>query len=128
MIPAMCANGYSGRRGLHQRGPTPRENPFPLRTGPVREEGMAMAGRRQWIALILSGVFPGLGQFYLQAWGKGAAFLIGGVVAMWALGELISIQDLITGLLPHPLAILGLLLALLAVFLWSIADAWISAR
>ena len=87
-----------------------------------------MAGRRQWIALILSGVFPGLGQFYLQAWGKGAAFLIGGVVAMWALGELISIQDLITGLLPHPLAILGLLLALLAVFLWSIVDAWISAR
>ena len=87
-----------------------------------------MAGRRQWIALILSGVFPGLGQFYLQAWGKGAAFLIVGVVAMWALGEMISIQDLMTGLLPHPLAILGLLLALLAVFLWSIVDAWISAR
>ena len=87
-----------------------------------------MAGRRQWIALILSGVFPGLGQFYLQAWGKGVAFLIFGVVALWALGELISIQDLITGLLPHPLAILGLLLALLAVFLWSIVDAWISAR
>ena len=87
-----------------------------------------MAGRRQWIAMILSGVFPGLGQFYLQAWGKGAAFLIVGVAAMWALGEMISVQDLMTGLLPHPLAILGLLLALLAVFLWSIVDAWISAR
>ncbi len=87
-----------------------------------------MAGRRQWIALILSGVFPGLGQFYLRAWGKGAAFLIAGVAATWALGDLISIQDLMAGLLPHPLAILGVLLAFLAVFIWSIADAWISAR
>ncbi len=87
-----------------------------------------MAGRRQWIALILSGVFPGLGQFYLRAWGKGAAFLIAGVAATWALVDLISIQDLMTGLLPHPLAILGVFLALLAVFIWSIADAWISAR
>ena len=88
-----------------------------------------MAGhRRQWIALILSGVFPGLGQFYLRAWGKGAAFLTIGIVAMWALGEMISVEDLLAGLLPHPLATLGLLLALLAVFIWSIADAWISAR
>jgi hypothetical protein len=87
-----------------------------------------MAGRRQWIALTLSGVFPGLGQFYLQAWGKGAAFLIVGGVTMWALGEMVSVQDLMNGLLPHPLATLAAVLALLAVFLWSIADAWISAR
>ncbi len=87
-----------------------------------------MAGRRQWTALILSGVFPGLGQFYLRAWGKGVAFLIAGAAAIWALGDLISVQDLMTGLLPHPLASLGALLALLVVFLWSIVDAWISAR
>jgi hypothetical protein len=87
-----------------------------------------MATRRQWISLFLSGVFPGLGQFYLRAWGKGAAFLVLGVAAIWALGGLISIQDLMTGLLPHPLASLGVLLALLAVCIWSIADAWISAR
>lgn len=88
-----------------------------------------MAGhRRQWIALILSGVFPGLGQFYLRAWWKGAAFLIAGAAAIWILGDLISVQDLLTGLLPHPLAMLGVLLALLAVFIWSIVDAWISAR
>lgn len=87
-----------------------------------------MAGRRQWIALILSGVLPGLGQFYLRAWGKGAAFLIVGLAAMWALGEMISVEDLMTGLLPHPLATLGLLLFLLAVFVWSIVDAWVSAR
>lgn len=87
-----------------------------------------MAGRRQWIALTLSGVFPGLGQFYLQAWGKGAAFLIVGGVAIWTLGEMVSVQDLMNGLLPHPLATLAVVLTLLAVFLWSIADAWISAR
>jgi hypothetical protein len=89
---------------------------------------MIMARRHQWIALILSGVFPGLGQFYLHAWGKGAAFLIAGVAATWALGNLISVQDFMIGLLPHPLASLGVLLVLLAVFIWSIVDAWISAR
>ena len=87
-----------------------------------------MAGRRQWVALILSGVFPGLGQIYLHAWVKGAAFFVVGGVAMWSLGETVSVQDLLNGILPHPLATLGVLLALLAVFLWSIADAWISGR
>jgi hypothetical protein len=83
--------------------------------------------RRQWIALFLSGIFPGLGQFYLRAWGKGAAFLIAGIAATWALGQLVSVQDLMTGLLPNPGATLGVLLLLLAVFLWSILDAWRSA-
>ena len=94
----------------------------------MRGKGLAVATRRQWIALILSGVFPGLGQFYLRAWGKGAAFLIVGVAASWILGDLISVQDLMTGLLPHPLVVLGVLFLLLAVFIWSVADAWISAR
>jgi hypothetical protein len=86
---------------------------------------MAMPDRRrQWIALILSGVFPGLGQFYLRAWGKGVAFLVAGVAASWALGELVSVLDLATGVLPNPGATLAALLALLAVFLWSMIDAW----
>ncbi|MBI2116222.1 MAG: hypothetical protein HYT85_14215 [candidate division NC10 bacterium] len=82
--------------------------------------------RRQWIALILSGIFPGLGQFYLRAWGKGAAFLFAGGVATWALGRLVSVQDILAGLLPYPGATLTALLALLAVFLWSVVDAWLS--
>lgn len=82
--------------------------------------------RRQWIALILSGIFPGLGQFYLGAWGKGAAFLFAGGVATWALGRLVSVEDLMAGLLPYPAATLSALLALLVVFLWSIIDAWLS--
>jgi hypothetical protein len=83
--------------------------------------------RRQWIALILSGVFPGFGQLYLRAWRKGLAFTIAGVAASWALGQLVSVQDLLTGLLPHPGATLGLTLTLLALFLWSSVDAWLSA-
>lgn len=82
--------------------------------------------RRQWIALTLSGVFPGLGQFYLRAWGKGAAFLIAGSAATWALGRLVSVQDIMTGLLPYPAATLSALVALLGVFLWSVVDAWLS--
>ncbi len=82
--------------------------------------------RRQWIALILSGVFPGLGQFYLRAWWKGAAFFLAGGVVTWALGEMLSVEDLLAGTLPNPLAALTLLFALLAVFLWSVIDAWCS--
>jgi hypothetical protein len=82
------------------------------------------ARRRQWIALILSGVFPGLGQFYIRAWGKGVAFLIAGVLATWALGRLVQVDDLLAGRLPYPGATLGVVLALLVLYLWSIVDAW----
>lgn len=84
--------------------------------------------RRQWIALILSGIFPGLGQFYLRAWGKGAAFIIAGVVASWAIGQVVSVDDLLAGRLSHPAAVLGVMVALLGVFLWSVVDAWLSGR
>ncbi len=87
-----------------------------------------MARRRQWVALILSGIFPGLGQFYLRAWAKGVGFLVAGVAVSWPLGSLLSLDDLLAGSLPHPLVTLGFLLALHAVFLWSIADAWAAAR
>jgi hypothetical protein len=80
--------------------------------------------RRQWIALILSGVFPGLGQLYLRVWWKGAAFVMAGCVATWALGRLISVEDLLAGHLSHPAATLGVTVALLGVFLWSVVDAW----
>ena len=80
--------------------------------------------RRQWIAVILSGLFPGLGQVYLRAWGKGAAFLLAAAVVTWALGGLVEIDDLIGGHVAHPVPILGLLLGLLALSLWSLMDAW----
>jgi hypothetical protein len=80
--------------------------------------------RRQWIALILSGTFPGLGQFFLRAWGKGVAFLLAGGMLTWAMGQLVSLEDLLADRIPYPLATLGLVLVLLAVFLWSVVDAW----
>ena len=80
--------------------------------------------RRQWIALILSGLFPGLGQLYLRAWGKGAAFLLGAGVVTWGLGGLVEMDELLGGHVAHPLPILGLLTALLALALWSLVDAW----
>jgi hypothetical protein len=80
--------------------------------------------RHQWIALILSGLFPGLGQMYLRAWGKGAAFLFAAGVVTWALGGLVEMDDLLEGHVAHPLPILGLLLSLLVLSLWSLMDAW----
>ena len=80
--------------------------------------------RRQWIALTLSGVFPGLGQLFLCAWGKGVAFLLAGGVLTWAMGQLVSMEDLLAGRLAYPLVTLALVLVLSAVFLWSVVDAW----
>jgi hypothetical protein len=80
--------------------------------------------RRQWIALILSGTFPGLGQCFLRMWGTGVAFLLAGGGLTWALGQLVSIEDLLAGHVSSPLATLAVVLALVAVFLWSVVDAW----
>jgi hypothetical protein len=44
------------------------------------------------------------------------------------LGRLVSVQDLMMGLRPHPRLAVGAMPALLAVFLWSVIDARTSAR
>ena len=68
-------------------------------------DGLGKASRRrQWTALILSGIFPGLGQLYVCAWAKGIAFLGAGTVIAWFLGQLVSLEDLLVGRLTHPLA------------------------
>jgi hypothetical protein len=90
--------------------------------------GVSGDRRRQWIALILSGVFPGLGQLFLRAWGRGVAFLLAGGVLTWAMEQMVSVEDLLAGRLPHPLVTLVLVFVLLAVFLWSVVDAWRSGR
>ena len=64
--------------------------------------------RRQWIALTLSGVFPGLGQLFLRSWGKGVAFLLAGGVLTWAMGQLVSLEDLLAGHVAYPLVTLAL--------------------
>ena len=80
--------------------------------------------RRQWIALILSGCLPGLGQLYLRAWGKGLAFLAATVIVSWLLGRTVSMDDLLAGTVSSPGTTLLLVLALALVACWSLWDAW----
>jgi hypothetical protein len=82
-------------------------------------------GRRrgQWIALILSGLFPGLGQLYLRAWGKGVACLLVALVGFGVIGQMSSLDGLLAGVPPSP----GTLVVghvLVVVIAWSLWDAW----
>jgi len=80
------------------------------------------AKRQKWIALILSGVFPGLGQFYNRQPKKGVALLGAGIVLTWFLGRAVP-TDLLLLIQPEARLIVPLCV-LLAVWLWSIIDAW----
>jgi len=74
------------------------------------------------IALILSGVFPGLGQLYNRQPTKGVAFVAAGVALTWFLGRAIP-EDLLMLIQPEARLILPLCVLLL-VWLWSVVDAW----
>ena len=80
------------------------------------------ARRRKLVALILSGVFPGLGQFYNRQPGKGAAFLAAGLVLSWVFGRAVPTAPL--ELLQPEARLVVPLCVLLLVWLWSIIDAW----
>jgi len=78
--------------------------------------------RRQTIALILSGVFPGLGQFYNREHAKGGMALVVAAMLSWFAGREVPADPLA---LTQPRAALILpLLALLGLWLWAIIDAW----
>lgn len=83
------------------------------------------ARRRKIVALILSGVFPGLGQLYNRQPIKGAAFLVVAVVLSWLLGRVMP-SDL-SGLGQPGANLIIALCVLLAVWLWSVIDAWRAA-
>ncbi len=78
--------------------------------------------RRQIVALVLSGIFPGLGQLYNRQPVKGAAFVVAGVALSWLAGRAVP-GDLLA---PAPLgvALILPLCLLLAVWFWSLIDAW----
>ncbi len=44
-------------------------------------------GRRKAVALLLSGVFPGFGQFYNRQPAKGVAFVVAGGILSWLVGR-----------------------------------------
>ena len=81
--------------------------------------------RRKVVAFILSGIFPGLGQFYNRQPAKGAAFVVAGVALGWLSSRAMP-SDLLT---PTPLEanLLILLCLLLGIWLWSLIDAWRAA-
>lgn len=89
--------------------------------------------RSPWAAGILSGLIPGLGQFYNRQWWKGAGFLLGFMIVDWMLdvsaGFLRLVQANPSEVLPEDLAQLLLRsLAPLAVAVWSLVDAVSVAR
>ena len=83
--------------------------------------------RRQVIALMLSGIFPGIGQLYNRQPIKGAVGVVLGVVLTWAAAARAAPADPLA--LSAPAAdIPAPLFALLAVWVWSLVDAWRSCR
>jgi hypothetical protein len=81
--------------------------------------------RRQVIALMLSGIFPGIGQLYNRQPVKGAIGVVLGLVLTWAAARAAPADPVA---LAQPGAdVLGPLLALLAVWVWSLVDAWRAA-
>ena len=85
------------------------------------------------IAGVLSGVVPGLGQFYCRQWGKGAGFLVGAIAIDGGFGVSSGMLDLLQSFgSPIPSDALGKLLLgsllFLTIAVWSIVDAVRSAK
>jgi Family of unknown function (DUF5683) len=79
-------------------------------------------------ALVLSAVFPGLGQFYNRHWFKGLGFFIGSGMLLEVMGNGLSVEALMAGDLSGVRNLLGFLLALMGLLVWSMADAYRSAK
>lgn len=86
------------------------------------------------LAGILSGVMPGLGQFYCRQWARGAGFLFGAIAADSAFGISSGMLDILQSFgRPVPSDTLGKFLigslVFLGVAVWSIIDAvWTAKR
>ena len=83
------------------------------------------AGRRRAIvAFFLSGVFPGLGQFYNQQALKGGAFLVAGIALSWLIGRVVPTDLMALASAQVGVDAILFLCLLLAIWLWSAIDAW----
>jgi len=82
------------------------------------------------LAGVLSGVMPGLGQFYCRQWGRGAGFLVGMLVADAGTGVTHTVLDVLqSGQLPQDLTMFLIgALVVLAIAAWSVIDAVRTAR
>jgi hypothetical protein len=89
------------------------------------------------MAGVLSGVMPGLGQFYCRQWAKGAGFLIGAIAIDATFGVSSGMLELFQSFgAPVPSDMLADILEklligsllFLAIAIWSIADAVRTAK
>jgi hypothetical protein len=85
------------------------------------------ARRRKAIGLALSGIFPGLGQFYNRQPIKGAAFVVAGAVLSWLIGRAVPGDPTILISTPPGTDVVIPLLLLLAIWVWCLVDAWVVA-
>src|SRR3989338_6748304 len=89
--------------------------------------------RNPTLAGVLSGLMPGLGQFYCRQWGKGARFLAGAIVIDGGFGVSSGMLELLQSFgAPVSSDALGKLLLgsvlFLAIAVWSILDAIRTAK
>lgn len=84
--------------------------------------------KRPSIAALLSAILPGLGQFYNRDWMKGIGFLIVGFLLSGLAAQQISVDVLMAGDPSRAWRPLFLLLVLLGFMIWSIVDAYRSAK
>ena len=78
--------------------------------------------RRKIVAFILCGIFPGLGQFYNRQPAKGAAYVVAGVVFSWLV--LRAAPSDLSAVQAPPTNLIVFACLLLAIWLWSLIDAW----
>src|SRR2546428_4502594 len=88
---------------------------------------METKAKNPWVAGILSGVLPGLGQFYNRQWGKGVGFLLGVVIPIGVLLSSVNLEALQraaeSGTPPDNIGLLfSLAILSLAIAIWSITD------
>ena len=83
--------------------------------------------RKKLLALILSGIFPGLGQLYNRQPIRAAAFIIAGIVLTWLTGRAVPTNPIALMETPLSFGALVLLSLLMAVWIWSVIDAWRAA-
>ena len=76
------------------------------------------------VAVILSGIFPGLGQLYNRQWLKAAAFLVAGAWLSWISARALPSDLEALASAPVSREALAEIGVLLVVWTWSIVDAW----
>ena len=91
-------------------------------------EKAPVSSRSPALSALLSAVFPGLGQFYNRHWWKGVGFLAATLLLMQFAAGSFSLDAILSGEAVDLRPVLGSLIVLAAVALWSVVDAYRRAR